>query len=320
MPDARAAWVVGPRQVELRDERIADPGPGEVLVRSRFGAVSRGTERLVIEGRVPPELATQMRAPFQAGEFPWPVKYGYCNVGVVEAGDLPAGTRVFCLYPHQDRYVVPVSAVVPVPEAVPSERAVLAANVETAVNAVWDGGAAPGDRVVVVGGGVVGSLIAWVCAGLPGAEVTLVDVIDRSSVARALGAAFAPPDAAPGDADVVFHASASAEGLGTALRLAGREATVVEASWFGDRSPATPLGGPFFARRLRLVASQVGAVPTARAPRWSLRRRLELALRLLASPAVDALVDGESAFSDLPTALPAVTEGAGGGLCHRVRY
>ncbi|MEZ4239118.1 MAG: zinc-binding alcohol dehydrogenase [Myxococcota bacterium] len=313
-------WVVGPRTAEIRPERLRAPGPGEVRVRTTWSGISRGTERLVLEGRVPPSLAQSMRAPHQAGDFPWPVKYGYCNVGVVEAGALPAGTRVFCLFPHQDRYVVGADQVVALPDDEPSERAVLADNVETAVNAVWDAQVGPGDRVTVVGAGVVGSLVGWICAGIPGVRVVLVDPLPaRAEAARALGCAWSPPEGAPGDQDVVFHASATPAGLATALSLAGPEAMVVELSWYGTTPVPAPLGEAFHHRRLQLRSSQVGSLPPARRPRWDYRRRLGLALALLADPAPDVLVDGEVAFEALPVALPEIC-GPAGPLCRRVRY
>lgn len=315
---ARALWITGRRTAELRDEALAEPGPGEVRVRATWSGVSRGTERLVLEGRVPAEEAAAMRAPFQAGDFPWPVKYGYASVGVVEAGVLPAGTRTFCLFPHQEAYVVPADAVVPLPDAVPSPRAVLAANLETAVNAAWDGAVGPGDRVAVVGAGVVGALVGYVCGRIPGVEVELVDPADRSGLARALGVGFASPGRAAAERDVVFHASATADGLATAIGLAGVEARVIELSWYGAGAVQAPLGGAFHARRLALVGSQVGRVPAARAPRWTTRRRLALAVSLLADPALDALLDEEVPFEALPLALPGIVDRA--RLCARVRY
>lgn len=319
-PPARAFWVVGRRQGELRSEPLPSPGPTDVLVRTTFSGISRGTERLVFEGRVPAEQADDMRAPYQAGAFPWPVKYGYCAVGVVEAGALPVGTRVFCLHPHQERFVVPASGCVPLPDDVPSERAVLAANLETAINACWDAGVGPGDRVTVVGSGVVGALVGWLCGRIPATETTLVDVrADRASLAAALGVGFAAPERAPVDQDVVFHTSATSAGLGTALGCAGAEAQVVELSWYGDRRVEAPLGAAFHHRRLSLRSSQVGQLPPARRPRWTYRRRMEVALRLLADPVLDVLIDGESTFAELPAVMDAVT-GESGGLCHRIRY
>jgi threonine dehydrogenase-like Zn-dependent dehydrogenase len=224
------------------------------------------------------------------------------------------------LHPHQDRFAAPAEMAVPLPKGVPASRAVLAANMETALNIVWDAGALPCDRIVVVGAGVVGALAAWLCARLPGAEVTLVDVNEgRAALAKALGCGFAAPEEAPTDCDLAIHASASGEGLATALAAAGLEATVVEASWYGDRPPTVGLGGAFHSRRLRLVSSQVGLVPTGRRARWGNRRRLEAALRLLADPALDVLIDGETAFDDLPARYGAIL-GAPGTLCHRVRY
>lgn len=321
MTRARALWIVDEGHAELRDEELAPPSDGEVLVRTAYTAISRGTEALVIGGLVPDSLRDVMRAPFQAGRFPWPVKYGYCNVGVVEAGAVPAGTEVFTLFPHQDRFVVPASAVHPLPVGVPAARAVLAANLETALNVVWDGGIGPADRVTVVGGGVVGSLVAWLAGRIPGTDVQLVDLRpDRAGVAEALGVGFVLPEDADGDRDVVVEASGSADGLATALRLAAFEATVVVASWYGAGPVAAPLGEAFHARRLHLRSSQVGAVSPARAPRFPLARRLRAALGLLGEGAVlDCMVDGETPFDELPQRLPWIASAAG-PLCHRIRY
>ena len=319
---AHAFWVVSPGRGELRAETLSDPAAEEVQVRTRFSGVSRGTEALVFQGFVPPSQHQAMRAPFQAGDFPGPVKYGYASVGEVERGpDELRGQTVFCLHPHQDRYVVPAAAVRPLPDALPAERAVLAANAETALNVVWDAGIAPGDRVCVIGAGVVGCLVAWLAGGIPGTRVTLVDLEPtRASIAQTLGVLFAEPDAAPADQDVVVHTSASDNGLATALACAGMEARVVEASWFGDHRPAVPLGEAFHARRLELRSSQVGQLPAGRRARWSHRRRLALALDLLVEPRLDCLISGESRFTDLPALMPQLAKAGGDVLCHRIVY
>jgi threonine dehydrogenase-like Zn-dependent dehydrogenase len=322
MAEARAFWLEAPGRGALRREALRAAQDGEVLVRARLSAVSRGTEALVFRGFVPPSQYHSMRCPFQAGDFPAPVKYGYASVGVIEDGprDL-VGRRVFCLHPHQDRYVVPQGAVRAIPECVPDERAALAANMETALNGVWDGAARPGDRIAVVGAGVVGCLVASLCAKLPGAKVVLVDVNPaRAALAAAFGCAFAVPDEAEAEADVVFHASGAPEGLATSLRLAGFEAVVVELSWYGDRAVAAPLGEAFHSRRLTLLSSQVGAVAGARRARWSRERRLDLALALLDDPAYDRLVTSECDFADLPAAMARLAEAPRGALCHIVRY
>ncbi len=321
MTVARAFWVDAPGRGAIREEALPALTEGEVRVRTRYSGISRGTEATVFRGGVPASLAEVMRAPWQAGDFPGPVKYGYSNVGVVEEGAaLPVGTPVFCLYPHQDRYQVPADALHRLPAGLPLRRAVLAANCETALNATWDAAIGPGDRVAVVGGGVVGCLVAWLAGGIPGTEVVLVDRLDaRAGVAAALGVGFAPSDDAPVDQDVVVHASGSEAGLATALSLAGVEATVLELSWYGDRPVQVDLGGAFHPRRLQLKSSQVGGLPPQRRPRWSYARRLDVALRLLLDPRLDILLEPDLPFDALPAAMPAIAATAG-SLCHPVTY
>jgi threonine dehydrogenase-like Zn-dependent dehydrogenase len=323
---ARALWIEGPRQAALRSARVGEPGAGEARIAMLWSGISRGTERLVFEGRVPVGQAKSMRAPFQEGEFPFPVKYGYCAVGRVEAGPTEwLGRKVFCLHPHQSRFIAPLDMLRPVPENIPPRRATLAANMETTLNALWDSGAGPGDKIVVIGAGVVGLLVAALCAGLPGADVTVVDLeASRAKIAASLGAKFvaAADFAALGecDADLVFHASASAQGLALALGCAGLEARIVEMSWYGDAAVAAPLGGAFHAKRLRLISSQVGQVSPSRRPRWNFARRLDKALELLADARFDALITDEIAFGDAPRELPRILAPGAKGLATVLRY
>ena len=318
---ARAIWYTAPGTVEIRSCALPPIAAGQALVRTAFSGISRGTERLVISGAVGQQEWERMRAPLQEGAFPFPVKYGYCATGTVDEGpDVLKGRSVFCLHPHQDRFLAPVEMLVPIPDGVPLRRATLAANMETALNAVWDSGASAGDRIVIVGAGIVGLLVAYLAARLPGADVTVVDVADRGGIVTKLGARFASPANAPRNADVVFHTSASAPGLATALACAGLEATVVELSWYGDKEVPAPLGGAFHSQRLRLQSSQVGQVSAGRRPRWSYRRRMEKALELLAEPALDALVSEDIAFDDAPVELPRILAPGATGLAPVIRY
>ena len=298
------------------------PGRGDVLVRTIRSGVSRGTEALVFRGGVPPDQHVRMRAPFQEGEFPGPVKYGYLSVGGVEQGppDL-RGRTVFCLHPHQTAYVVPAAAVAVVPDDVPPGRAVLAGTVETAVNALWDAGPLVGDRVAVVGAGMVGCCVARLLSRIPGVEVTLVDVDPgRAAVADALGAGFALPDAAADGLDLVVHTSATAAGLQRSLELLAPEGTVVDLSWYGDAEVTLSLGGAFHAGRLGIRSSQVGTVSPARGARRTTADRLALALDLLRDPAFDALLTGESRFDELPDVMPRLAAGSLPALCHTITY
>lgn len=319
---ARQLWCVEPGRYEVRQAPLGAMPDDGLTLRTIVSAVSRGTERLVFEGAVPVSEHQRMRAPLQRGEFPFPVQYGYQSVGRVEAGpEKWLGRLVFALHPHQDVYVLPAASVVAVPEGIPPERAVLTANMETALNAMWDAGAGPGDRITIVGGGVVGLLLTALAAGLPGAEVTLVDIRpDRAALAEALGAAFALPDTVRDDADIVFHASASEAGLRTALAAGGFEARIVEVSWYGDHAPSVPLGEAFHSRRLQLIGSQVGAVSPLRRPRWPHARRLAKALDLLHDARLDRLVTHVVPFDKAPSRLPSLLAGGEDALAILLDY
>jgi NADPH:quinone reductase-like Zn-dependent oxidoreductase len=314
--------VTAPGHGEIRAHRLRLPGPGELLIRTLRSAISRGTESLVFRGEVPESEWRRMRCPFQEGEFPAPIKYGYSSVGIVEDGPSEAlGHRVFCLHPHQDWFIVPSDAVVSVPDTVPDRRATLAANMETAINGMWDATPGPGDHIAVIGAGLVGCLVAALAARLPGAEVELVDIDPtREAIAAAFGCYFATPEQASPEADLVVHASGSPAGLATAMTIAGFEATVLEMSWYGTQIVPLELGGAFHSRRLTLRSSQVGAVPAARRQCWPLRRRLILALSLLRDPVFDVLLSGETEFTALPALMPQLATSSAGVLCHTLRY
>ena len=319
---AQALWYVGPGQAEIRPERLPPLADGQVRVHSRYSAISRGTEALIAAGRVPESEYRRMRAPFMGGTFPFPVKYGYATVGEVEAG--PAvliGRNVFALHPHQTKFDLPAEAVAPVPGDIPLQRAVLAANVETALNATWDAAPGPSGRIAVVGAGVVGALVGFLCARIEGAEVTLIDIDPaRETLARALGLKFATPAAAPADCNFVFHCSASAEGLTTALNIAADEATIIELSWYGAGTVAVPLGGAFHSRRLKIMSSQVGKVAPARRAAFTHRQRLEAAIKLCADPKLDALLAPALAFGELPARLADILKPRSGVLCQLISY
>jgi threonine dehydrogenase-like Zn-dependent dehydrogenase len=319
---AHAFWLRAPGCGEIRPVTLPEPGRGDVLVRTVRSGVSRGTEALVFRGGVPPDQYARMRTPFQEGDFPGPVKYGYLNVGVVEQGPAELhGRTVFCLYPHQTAYVVPVGAVSVVPDAVPPARAVLAGIVETAVNALWDAAPLLGDRVAVVGAGMVGCCVARLLSSFPGVKVTLVDVdAARAAVADALGVAFALPDGAAGGRDLVVHTSATSAGLQRSLELLAPEGTVIDLSWYGDSEVTLSLGGAFHAGRLGIRSSQVGTVSPARGARRTTGDRLALALDLLHDPAFDVLLTGESRFDELPDVMPRLAAGSLPALCHTITY
>jgi len=315
MSEARAFWTLAPGRGEIRSETLSPPSTNNVLhVRTLATGVSRGTEALVFAGRVPPSQYQAMRAPLMAGEFPFPVKYGYSAVGLTEHGK-----RAFVLHPHQDKFVAPAAMCIAIPDSVPTHRAVLAANMETALNLLWDAAPLAAERMLVIGAGVVGLLTASLLARIPAARVTVIDIDrTRESLARRFGCDFVEPQAAPHDQDLIVHSSASEAGLRLALECAAFEARIIEASWFGDTTPSLPLGEAFHARRLRVIATQVGAVAPPMRGKRSHAERLSLALELLADPRYDALLEGPTRFEDMPNAMPRIL--APGGLCHVITY
>lgn len=307
---ATALWLAAAGAYALRSEPLPQPGHAEVMVTALYSAVSRGTERLVMDGNVPESEAERMRCPHQSGTFPFPVKYGYALVGEAE------GRTVFVLHPHQSAAIVPRSAVVPVPDAVPPRRATLAASMETALNVIWDAGVAPGDRVLVVGAGVVGLLVARLCARMPGVEATVTDIVaGKQDAAEAMGAAFGIAE----EVDVAINASGHDGGLRTAIEAAGLEGRVVEASWHGVGSSTLPLGGAFHSRRLTIVSSQVGRIPADHAARWTFARRLRAAMALLADDALDRLLTHDVALAEAPARLPELMR-HGGALGITITY
>ena len=319
---SQSLWYVAPERAEIRSEDLMPLPSGNVRVRALFGALSRGTESLVYRGLVPESEYSRMAAPSMGGSFPFPVQYGYANVGQIEDGPADLiGLRVFALKPHQTRYQASIDDVVVLPDGVTAERAVLAANMETALNAVWDAAPGPGDRIAVVGGGVVGCLVAYLCGHLPGASVTLVDINpERAAIANQLGVAFALPESAPSNCDTVFHCSASAAGLATAIAAAGDEASVLELSWYGAGLVQAPLGGSFHSRQIRLQSSQVGHISTSHRPRWTHRRRLHTALQLLRDARLDCLLSPAIDFAQLPDRLPDLLGPQSDVLCCLIRY
>lgn len=319
--EALALWCEAPGHTSLKTENIREPGPADARIRTLFSGISRGTESTVLQGLVPESEYNRMKGPHMAGTFPFPVKYGYSLVGIVEQGSSDLlGRNVFCLHPHQDRIVLAADELVVLPETLPPERAVLSANMETALNIIWDAGVLPGDRVAVFGAGVVGSLVAFLAAAIPGTEVVLVDPdLERASLAAALGLAFFSPSTLAGEYDVLINASGASAALSQALDHACFEARIVEASWYGQRQATLSLGGSFHARRLRIISSQVGEVAAAQRARWPHKRRLEKAMQLLCNPRLDALISGETAFADLAADYPRILNQSS-TLCHRVRY
>lgn len=319
---ATSFWIAEKERGELIEAPLPPPNEQELRIRTLYTGISRGTESLVFTGGVPASEHERMRAPFQSGDFTFPIKYGYMNVGQVEQGpEHLLGKTVFCLFPHQTHFNIAMESATVIPNGIPPKRAVLAANMETAVNALWDAQPCVGDKISVVGAGVLGSLVAYLASRITGCEVELIDVNpERAAIAKAFGIEFAQPQHAQHHRDLVIHSSATEQGLNKALELAGFEAMVLELSWYGDRKISINLGGTYHSQRLQIKSSQVGHVALRQRSRWSYQRRLELALSLLADPCLDTLISGESPFPELPNTLSWLNSAGNTSLCHRISY
>lgn len=306
MTSSTALWYETKQKLTFRTELLCPVTERDVLLKCLWSGVSRGTERLVFEGSVPTSEWDRMRCPHQRGTFGFPVKYGYGFVGQIMNPDLPECEKyAFCLHPHQTHVIVPRNAIHILPQGLPPRRAVLTANMETALNVVWDAQVSAGDRILVVGAGVVGLLIAWLAAQMPGTDVTICDLdSSKRTIAESLELKFCTPETAPRLCDATINASASEDGLQLALQSAGLEARVVEASWFGNRDVSVPLGGAFHSQRLQIISSQVGHVAPTRRARWTYARRMSKAISLLSDPALDNLITHEIDFTNAPAQLP----------------
>lgn len=309
----QALWVVEKQRAEISRAAL---GTG-VLIKSLYGGISRGTERVVFNAAVPETEFQRMRCFGQEGEFSFPVKYGYCAVGEVLEGEL-SGKLVFALHPHQDYFRIAEDRIHPLPEDLPANRAILAANMETALNITWDAEVIAGEKIAVIGAGVVGILSAYL-SQKQGADVVLIDINpERARIASKLGIEFSSPEKITAEFDTIIHTSASSEGLSMALEIARDEGKIIEASWFGNKSVSLPLGGAFHSRRLKIISSQVGKIPTSKKD-WTFNMRMQRAIELLKDSKLDSLISGETGFEDIADEYAGIINHPN-TLCHRIRY
>lgn len=307
---AHGLWLVDKRKYQILPVPLPNgTNKSDIVLKMRVSGVSRGTERLVFNAQVPETEYERMRAPRQTGHFPYPVLYGYCAVAdIIDGPAALIGRSAFCLNPHQDYFTAPLEALTFLPETLPARRAVLLANMETALNGIWDSGISAGDKVTVIGAGVIGLLIGFLASRIPATTITVIDTQDRSKLAGLFGCQFETTPQQGLEADVVFHCSASDSGLQTAFACAGMDSAIVEMSWYGNKSLTLNLGGAFHSKRLRLIGSQVGQIPATHKARWTYQRRMDRALALLDDPRLDELLTHAIAFTDAPQALPSLLD------------
>lgn len=297
-----------------------------VRIKTLYSGISRGTESLVFNGLIPESEWQTMRCPHQSGAFSFPISYGYSVVGkVIETGPeitkMFPGDIVFVLHPHQEQIVAQGDMVRPVPEEIPAMRAVLAANMETALNGVWDGGVDVHHKVSVIGGGVVGLLTAYLANKVTEATVSVIDINpNKQEIAEKLGLRFATPDDAPAEQDIIFNTSSSETGLQCGLDHLAFEGSLIEMSWYGDKPVQLSLGGRFHSQRLKIISSQVGHVSPSKRTTHGYEGRMAEVMQWLADPLLDHLLEEEIAFKALPDVLPEIFSKESDILCQVVRY
>jgi len=297
----QALWHINPVSSDiLRSE--PEIQKNQCLLQSKYSLISVGTERTVSMGKVPVDLHDSMAVPYMKGAFSFPVKYGYSLVGKVLKGPSEwMGRNVHLMHPHQDYCYSNLSDLFILPPTIPLKRATLISNMETAVNAIWDSQVSIGDRVVVVGFGLIGSLVALIVRQIPGVEVQVVEIDkSRQQVARSLG--FGVSDSCKKNHfDMAFHASGSATGLQNAIDAVGLEGPIIELSWYGNRKVDISLGTTFHSLRKQLISSQVSFIPSTKQSGWDFKRRKKTVLNLLHNPVFDHLLDTEVPFKESPS-------------------
>ena len=326
---ARRLVYPGPFRAQIVPVQLASLKKGHVLVKAVFGGISRGTESLVFQGKVPQSEWANMRCLHQDGEFEFPVSYGYSLVGsVVEtanaSGRLRVGDRVFVMHPHQNEIVVEEHYCNVLPAGLPDERAVLSANAETALNAIWDAGLTRGDTVAVFGAGVLGLLIAVIAAKRIDSQIVVIDRLDdRRETVERLGLRFLGPSDEieyRENFDCIFNTTASGEALQNAINLANFEGRIMEVSWYGNKPVELCLGGRFHSQRLSIISTQVGSVSKQMRPDVSPADRMQLAMAELLDARFDYLLEPPIAFKKLPEAIAGILGENKNALCQLISY
>lgn len=291
------------------------------LIKTLFTAISPGTEYLVYSGGVPKKLYVEMRCPYMGGDFSFPIKYGYSLVGQVLDGPTSLkGKLIHTLHPHQDYARISAEDVYVIPDGISPQRATLASNMETALNAIWDSGVNIGDKVLIVGFGIIGSLIARILSFIPQVEVDVLDVQPaKITLIEQLGFSIYKEEKEK-KYDLAFHTSGSGPGLQTSINNVGLEGKIIETSWYGDKEVNLCLGETFHSQRKLIISSQVSHLPACKSARWDYKRRKEVVFQLLLHPEFDAHITHTIAFHNLPKLFQSLKKNRCQELSYLVYY
>lgn len=299
MSETRASqlWFTAPFSVEVREVTLPAPAADEVVVRTRYSAVSAGTELLLYRGQMPGSMSLDATLSSLQQSSGYPLQYGYACVGEVQQTGRDVdpdwqGRQVFSFQPHASHFLATTDQLIAVPDDLSAQAAVFLPNMETAVNLVQDGQPLIGERVVVLGQGIVGLLLSGLLARFPLADLAAVEgQPDRQDLARTFGVkdVYSPDEAtravasssdgypAMADADLIYEVSGQPEALNLAIALSGFASRIVIGSWYGSKRVPIDLGGKAHRNRLQLITSQVSTLAPGLSGRWDKQRRYHLA-------------------------------------------
>jgi len=322
MGKVRSLWHLSDSQSVIKENTAQNPSPSFLKIQSHFSLISTGTERLVACGEVPGSVHDDMKVPYMEGAFPFPIKYGYSLVGkVITEGHSMTGKLVHAMHPHQDFCLINESDLFEIHSNIPAQRATLASNLETALTAVWDAQVNIGDRVLIVGFGLIGSLIARLLSFIPAIYFQIIEIDkERIQHAEKLGFPVSAILRKHSKFDIAFHTSATAEGLQTCIDGVGLEGKIIELSWYGKKPVKINMGGSFHSQRKQIISSQVGKLPSKYNARWDMKRRKKVVFELLENALFDQQITHFIKFVDTPTFFADLRAGKAKGLAYCIEY
>ena len=298
---AQVLYFTAPGEVQLRDEFLPEPRDGEQLFISRLQAISPGTERLMFSGTFPKGLEADPGMDGFDGRFDYPFRYGYINVCTDEEG-----RRYFAFKDHCTAFVADPGKLIRLPDTLTDRQALLLPHTETALSIIHDLHPRMGERILITGAGILGSLTALVLSMHNGCRVTISDPHPEKAgwFRRTPGALFPPRFVTCSETgfDAAVDCSGNPDGLQTCIDSVGMEGRVIAAGWFGDQIAPLNLGRSFHRKRISLISSQVSNLAPELGPLWSKKRRMAVAMEIISAISPIHLISHSFSLADAANA------------------